>query len=147
MMIRICGIFRVFPHHDQLKLAGSALILNFSFYFFLVPEAAVAAPDVSVTSDIYIAGTAPNARPRKAPVIKKIAKDDAWWERAHHGITKPYPESLKFLDDQGGWFTPFIHPGMGSVYDLRNWHGHQGLDRSVDSAGVDGVSEQNRLGK
>ncbi|MBK8524567.1 MAG: hypothetical protein IPL58_10920 [Betaproteobacteria bacterium] len=42
--------------------------------------------------------------------------------RALHGITTPPPASLSFLDDQGGWYTPFSEPGMPAPYDLRNWH-------------------------
>ena len=39
-----------------------------------------------------------------------------------HGIEPPYPESLRFLNDQGGWYTPFIAPGMTGPYDIRGWH-------------------------
>jgi hypothetical protein len=42
--------------------------------------------------------------------------------RALHGVSEPLPASLKFLDDQGGWFNPFTHPGMLPPYDPRGWH-------------------------
>jgi hypothetical protein len=43
-------------------------------------------------------------------------------KQALHGVSSPFPESLKFLNDQGRWFTPFTHPGMTGPYDLRGWH-------------------------
>ncbi len=70
----------------------------------------------------FIAGVHPDRRPEGAPVIKTFPKDAAWYERALHGISEPYPYSLKFLEDQGAWFTPFIHPGMTPPYDIRHWH-------------------------
>ena len=70
----------------------------------------------------FIAGVKPNQRPEGAPVIKKFEKDGAWYRRALHGIPEPYPWSLHFLEDQGPWYTPFIHPGMLPPYDIRGWH-------------------------
>ena len=29
---------------------------------------------------------------------------------------------VKFLADQGAWYTPFTHPGMPGYYDLRGMH-------------------------
>lgn len=43
--------------------------------------------------------------------------------RALTGVEPPYPASLRFLEDQGAWHTPFIHPGMTGPYDIRRWHG------------------------
>jgi len=71
----------------------------------------------------FIAGVKPNQRPAGAPVIKTYEKDAAWYARALTGVVPPYPYSLKFLEDQGGWFNPFIHPGMLPPYDIRGWHG------------------------
>ncbi len=70
----------------------------------------------------YIAGTAPDRRPENAPKIETFEKSPQWLESATTGVTKPIPPSLKFLDDQGGWFTPFTHPGMTGPYDIRGWH-------------------------
>jgi hypothetical protein len=72
----------------------------------------------------YIAGTNPSERPAQAPVISEVKKDAAWYERALHGVTQPYPPSLHFLENQGNWFTPFNHAGMTGRYDIRSWH-HQ----------------------
>lgn len=70
----------------------------------------------------YIAGTTPSERPANAPVIAEAHKDAAWYATALTGVEQPYPYSLKFLEDQGNWFTPFDHPGMTPPYDLRGWH-------------------------
>ncbi len=73
-------------------------------------------------SPVYIAGTQPDRRPAKAPVITQMKKGDAWYARALTGLSEPYPASFRFLEDQGAWFTPFNHPGMTGRYDLRGWH-------------------------
>lgn len=73
----------------------------------------------------YIAGLTPNLRPANAPRIKTVQKDDHWYNKALAGIEPPYPWSLRFLEDQGNWHTPFNHPGMTGHYDIRNWHHHQ----------------------
>ena len=80
-------------------------------------EAAQYSPD-----NPFVAGMKPDRRPEGAPVVKEYRKDAAWYERALTGIAPPYPYSLKFLEDQGAWYTPFIHPGMLPPYDLRGWH-------------------------
>ncbi len=74
------------------------------------------------SSDVFIAGVRPFERPAGAPVVKEYHKDAAWYRRALTGISRPYPWSLKFLEDQGPWYTPFIHPGMLPPYDIRGWH-------------------------
>ncbi len=70
----------------------------------------------------FIAGVKPDQRPEGAPVITEYKKDGAWYTRALTGVIPPYPSSLRFLEDQGAWFTPFIHPGMTGPYDIRGWH-------------------------
>jgi hypothetical protein len=70
----------------------------------------------------FIAGTTPDRRPEGAPVIKEGVKGGAWYTAALHGVVQPYPYSLRFLEDQGNWFSPFIHAGMSGPYDIRNWH-------------------------
>ena len=70
----------------------------------------------------FIAGTAPSARPPEAPVITEYTKDAAWFRTALHGVSQPYPDSLQFLQDQGAWWTPFIHAEAHRPYDIRGWH-------------------------
>ncbi len=48
--------------------------------------------------------------------------DGDWYREALTGVERPYPYSLKFLEDQGAWYTPFNRPGMTGRYDIRHWH-------------------------
>lgn len=73
-------------------------------------------------SEGFVAGTAPDRRPEGAPSITTFAKGEQWMAGARAGISDPLPPSLKFLDDQGAWFTPFTHPGMPGPYDIRGLH-------------------------
>lgn len=70
----------------------------------------------------YVAGTNPSQRPATAPVIEEFVKTAEWYDEALTGVSQPYPASLSFLEDQGAWFNPFIHPGMTGHYDIRGWH-------------------------
>ncbi len=70
-----------------------------------------------------IAGLQPGMRPENAPVVTEFLKDRQWYEQALRGITKPYPYSLRFLEDQGAWHTPFTHPGVSGRYDIRGLYG------------------------
>ncbi len=72
---------------------------------------------------IVVAGLAPWERPAAAPVITEMAKGDDWYAHALTGVEPPYPASLRFLEDQGAWHTPFTRPGMTGPYDIRHWHG------------------------
>jgi len=69
-----------------------------------------------------IAGLTPSERPVDAPVITSFDKSGQWYQLALTGVEPPYPASLRFLEDQGAWYTPFIHPGMTTPYDIRGWH-------------------------
>lgn len=69
----------------------------------------------------FVAGTNPSERP-SAPVIMSVSKPAGWYTKALTGVVPPYPVSLHFLETQGNWYTPFIHPGMPGPYDIRNWH-------------------------
>jgi hypothetical protein len=69
-----------------------------------------------------IAGVAPDQRPARAPSVTQVGKSAEWYCRALTGIDRPYPASLRFLEDQGGWHSPFIVAGMTGRYDIRNWH-------------------------
>jgi hypothetical protein len=73
-------------------------------------------------SDYPIAGTQPSQRPVGAPTITEVAKPPGWYARALTGVTQPYPASLRFLEDQGNWYTPFNRPGMHGRYDIRGWY-------------------------
>ena len=75
-----------------------------------------------VVADEFIAGLTPDVRPAGAPRIETHAKDGDWYQRALTGVSRPYPNSLRFLEDQGAWSSPFIVPGMTGPYDIRNWH-------------------------
>jgi len=76
----------------------------------------------AAAADYPIAGTQPSQRPAGAPVIEWVHHNHAWFEHALTGISRPYPRSLYFLDNQGDWYTPFTHPGMTGPYDIRGWH-------------------------
>lgn len=69
-----------------------------------------------------VAGLAPQMRPEGAPTITVFEKTADWQSRALSGVSQPHPAGLNFLDNQGAWHTPFIHPGMPGPYDLRGWH-------------------------
>ncbi len=71
---------------------------------------------------IYVSGSSPSERPANAPVLGHREKDGKWYARALTGIAPPYPSSMKFLEDQGNWYTPFSRRGMAGPYDIRGWH-------------------------
>lgn len=73
-----------------------------------------------------IAGVARDRRPAAAPTVRVYVKDAAWYSAALRGVEQPYPASLRFLEDQGAWFTPFLRPGMTGPYDIRGWHAPPG---------------------
>jgi hypothetical protein len=75
------------------------------------------------SADRFVAGTAPWQRPADAPVIKEFKSGDVWRKQALAGVSEPVPPSLRFLDNQGAWYTPFNRPGMPGYYDLRGLHG------------------------
>jgi len=84
----------------------------------------------------------PNSRPANAPTATFV-KGIGWYAHALTGISKPYPYSLMFLDNQGTWYTPFNHPGMPGYYDIRGWHisrtAHVARQKS-DMEGMAGMS-------
>lgn len=92
-----------------LSLSFAALLHLLSGH--ITAHAAEAAP---------VAGLSPWQRPAGTPRITVAPPLDV--TRALHGISTPPPASLKFLDDQGSWYTPFSEPGMPAPYDLRGWH-------------------------
>lgn len=69
-----------------------------------------------------VAGLTPSTRPDGAPVITVMTKAADWYAKALTGVEPPYPNSLRFLEDQGNWYSPFLRPGMIGPYDIRHWH-------------------------
>ncbi|MEW5964650.1 MAG: hypothetical protein AB1749_13945 [Pseudomonadota bacterium] len=76
----------------------------------------------AASAETVIGGATPDRRPDGVPVIGAFALDRAARAKALSGVSKPYPASLGFLDDQGAWYTPFSHPGMTGPYDIRGLH-------------------------
>lgn len=68
---------------------------------------------------VFISGVQPDRRPADAPVITEFNRDPGWYRQALKGITPPYSNSLRFLDDQGAWYTPFNRPNASGRYDIR----------------------------
>lgn len=85
------------------------------------PPAAPAA-DAPAAAVAPVAGLAPYERPAGAPVLAEFRQTPQWRSQALKGVSEPLPASLRFLDSQGAWYTPFNHPGMPGRYDLRGMH-------------------------
>lgn len=68
-----------------------------------------------------MAGLTPDRRPEGAPTVKEFRKDQKWSENFYRGISRPFPPHIDEAS-QGGWYTPFNHPGMIGPYDIRRWH-------------------------
>ena len=88
----------------------------------LVIWATLAHSAVAASAEIPVAGLAPSQRPAGAPRISEAPTNDVPGSPAWHGVTQPIQPSLKFLHDQGNWYTPFDQPGMPGYYDIRGWH-------------------------
>lgn len=69
-----------------------------------------------------ISGIKPAQRPVNAPVITSVTHNAEWYQQWLHGVDKPYPASLQFLESQGNWYSPFGHPGLSGPYDIRGWY-------------------------
>lgn len=76
----------------------------------------------AVATEVPVAGVKPHERPAGAPVITTHEKTAQWYGQALSGVSQPYPGSLRFLEYQGRWHTPFNRPGMTGPYDIRGWH-------------------------
>lgn len=83
--------------------------------------AAVVLPGAA-RAEVSIAGLQPDARPAGAPSVTTFARTPAAAKAATAGISKPFPPTLKFLADQGAWYTPFDRAGMPGRYDIRKRH-------------------------
>lgn len=88
----------------------------------LIPITIISTCSQPLFADISVAGVKPHERPQHAPTITQVNRDADWFKRALTGISRPYPASLRFLESQGNWYTPFIHPGAEPPYDIRGWH-------------------------
>lgn len=111
--------------HGPIRKARLTLVVLLAVLPALSPASSLA--------EEFVAGVEPSRRPAGAPVLSATVKDAAWYRQALTGVSRPYPASLRFLEDQGAWYTPFSRPGMTGPYDLRNWHGSvsSGAGRSV----------------
>lgn len=76
----------------------------------------------AVCAQTTVAGLRPDQRPEGAPTIRTFEQSRAWRQAATAGVTAPLPPSLKFLDNQGAWYTPFNRRGMPGPYDIRKLH-------------------------
>lgn len=75
--------------------------------------------------DGFVAGLTPDRRPEGAPRITTYSGPASDPAQALKGVDTPYPASLRFVRDHGGWFTPLTVPGMTGPYDLRGYHGQR----------------------
>lgn len=82
----------------------------------------LAAAQGAAVAEQFIAGLRPGERPAGAPVLSQPARDANWMRNATAGVSEPLPPTLRFLDDQGSWYTPFTRPGMPGPYDIRGRH-------------------------
>lgn len=69
-----------------------------------------------------VGGITPSMRPETAPKLSQVSHDQGWYRRALTGVSKPYPQSLLWLDHQGDWYTPFTRRGAPGPYDIRRTH-------------------------
>ena len=105
--------FTYIPMHTQRKWLTATLIA-------LIVQCGTIAVHAAPSSAYPVAGLTPYQRPANAPVLTASPLVDV--RQALRGVSSPIPDSLNFLKDQGGWFTPFTHQGMTGPYDLRGWH-------------------------
>jgi len=89
---------------------------------FVLAAIGAATADEPEGGNYPIGGTTPGQRPVGAPVIQTFEKNSTWYPEALKGIEGPYPSSLRFLEDQANWYTPFSRPGMTDRYDIRGLH-------------------------
>ena len=111
---------------QKAALRGALILTHVLLAQTVSASAADMAPSMAgsdpASAPSFVAGTAPSVRRPDAPALAAVAKDARWYQTALSGVDSPFPTSLKFLDDQGNWYTPFTQPGMTGRYDLRRWH-------------------------
>jgi len=93
-----------------------------NIFRFAVLASSLGLQGLATASDVPVAGLKPYERPAGAPVLSIFDKTGDWYRQALSGVSRPYPQSLRFLEDQGPWHTPFNRPGMTGPYDIRGWH-------------------------
>lgn len=101
----------------RLRRLGVTILLVASVQAWGQPPAAPTQPEAAP-----VAGLEPHQRPAGAPALVEFRQTPQWRAHALQGVAEPVPPSLKFLDSQGAWYTPFNHPGMDGRYDLRALH-------------------------
>jgi hypothetical protein len=109
-----------------------------------VPGANAAVPEAAAAVRFYpyLRGY-PSQRPANAPVAV-FERGIGWYTGALAGITKPYPYSLMFLDNQGAWYTPFNRPGMLGYYDIRGLHHLHPVGNEADYGAAKKAAKQNK---
>ena len=86
--------------------------------FTMALALALAGAAFAQTPPPFVAGLDPAVRPAGAPVVASFEQTPAWKAQALKGIDPPHV-GLRFLDDQGAWYTPFNHPNQKGPYDIR----------------------------
>lgn len=104
------------PSDGRKSAARSIAPLTFAI---LLSFAGPLSAPVSVVAQEFVAGTAPDRRPLGAPRVDVFTLTPELRAKALRGVSKPVPPSLRFVEDQGGWFTPFTQPNMPPPYDIR----------------------------
>lgn len=99
-------------------LATPLLATLLASFLAIVPSSLLQAAETTP----LVAGLTPYERPAGAPAIRTLARASEWTRQATRGIAAPLPSGLKFVADQGAWYTPFTEPGMPGYYDIRNLH-------------------------
>lgn len=116
------------------RLTSSSL-LSLTLFLIFFSSLSLSPLFADEASGVY----SPSERPRNAPFIKEYLKGDSYFDNALKGVTKPYPPSLMFLQDQGAWYTPFNHPGMLGRFDIRGWHQQNNNNLSNNNASSSSV--------
>jgi hypothetical protein len=102
-------------HHIKCKVERPLTLMGAAGAALVMSSAVLCAQTV-------VGGVTPSQRPAGAPQIESITRDAAWFRRALTGVSMPHPPSLRFLESQGEWHTPFTRAGMIGPYDIRRWH-------------------------
>jgi hypothetical protein len=102
-------------HFIEENLASRAALIG-------AAGAAILMFTTGLCAQTVVGGITPSQRPAAAPQIESVTRDAAWFRRALTGVSTPHPPSLRFLEDQGEWHTPFNRAGMTGPYDIRRWH-------------------------
>jgi hypothetical protein len=118
-------LLATFNHTLKVGCGGVLMKLLVALVPLILVTGIVSVASVAASAEPQVVGgLTPDRRPDGLPRVGATGFTEEGWKRALHGIAEPHPASIdKWLDDQGGWFTPFTHPGMAAPYDIRNLHG------------------------